>query len=120
MRSRARTISGGRERERGDITESEMQKERERERKRGDSFSFTVLSVPGNADGVALAGERTLIEWLAALADTPVRVILKRPARAVRRWVLCFVRKGKGRRRREGGAKGKTAYLHAEDSDQSQ
>ncbi|KAM5537628.1 hypothetical protein V8D89_008706 [Ganoderma adspersum] len=113
VRSRARTISGGRERQTDDSVESEMQKEKER--KRGDSFSFTILSVPGNADGVALAGERTVLAWLAALADTPVRVILKQPARAVRRWVLCFVRKG--RRRREGGMKGKTAYFPSEDSD---
>ena len=119
VRSRARTISG--EGKGNDVATDvvEVQKENGKERKRGDSFSFTVLSVPRDADCVALAEgrERTLDawQWFAALADHPVRVMFRRPALAVRRWVLYVARKG--RRRREGGMKAKGRYYAAEDSD---
>ncbi|EJF59727.1 hypothetical protein DICSQDRAFT_128063 [Dichomitus squalens LYAD-421 SS1] len=82
-----------------------------RERKRGDSFnSYSVLSYPGDAHGVALT-ERTLVEWLAAFAEKPV-IIFRRPARAVRRWVRCIVL----RSRRGDKARAKLSYQLGEDS----
>ncbi|KAI1794487.1 hypothetical protein LXA43DRAFT_1117167 [Ganoderma leucocontextum] len=111
-----RSKNGERDRDRSD-----EERQKEKERKRGDSFSFTILSIPGDADGVALVEERIPLvawQWLAALADTPVRVMLKRPALAVRRWVLYVVRKG--RRRRESGVKAKGTYCPEEDSELNQ
>lgn len=118
VRSRTRTISGEGKQDDVDTNVMEVQRENGKERKRGDSFSFTVLSVPCDADCVALAEgrERTLDawQWLAELTDHPVRVMFKRPALAVRRWVLHVVRRG--RRQRETGGKAKATYYATGDS----
>ena len=76
-----------------------------RERKRDDSFnSYSVLSSPGPGPGPVVATERSLMEWLAAVAEKPV-IILRRPARAVGRWVRCIVLKGRNRGRAKAQAK---------------